>query len=298
MNWPRLFALDTIRALGYEVRRVVPPTDSVRDVDPITIDYLLSQRGHTLLHVPIADARGLHALGLRFRSDTHPFVRACDVVKGNSQIASQRHHIRTCLTAYYALTQPASALDVVDLNATKAPGLFGQPAFNYLLPWWESSLVEIAASREKALRQIAMRNRIDPHGKGHPFFGPLTGARLDLEVERLAKLLTLTKRHGFKSFLPRSPMKVAALRSGHSYRWIVEQGQHRFALAATLGLAELPAMLLSIVRREDAAFWPQVKSGIYTESGALDLFDRLFQGEPSSTCSKWLASIRSSEPSE
>ncbi len=112
-------------------------------------------------------------------------------------------------------------------------------------------------------------------------------SKLALQVSRLHQLLQSVRSRGFEPFARNAPTKVVALRKNGDYRWFIDEGQHRFALGGALGLESMPAMVTSVVRREDARLWPQVVSGTFTEKGALELFDRVFNGIPAPVAQNW-----------
>ncbi len=242
-----------------------------------------------MFDIPIREARAFHSMGLPLESRAHPFSRAFARALLASDASSARNIIERELRCYYDWVQPNLALEVVDLSASEAPGLADQPAFNYLAPWWEKGIQETARGRERALRYVGMRYGFGAAANGgHPFFGPLPEPRLNLQVERLDRLLRSVRRNGFAPFARDFPIKVTALRNNDEYRWFIEEGQHRFALAHALGVETMPAMLVSVVRREEARLWPQVVNGMFSERGAVRLFDRIFDGRPPVFCQRWI----------
>lgn len=287
----RFLALRAIRSLGYEVRRVADPARleiEPAGTDPVTLEYCLSKRGYAVLEIPLEGCRAFHSLGLPLDSDVHPFVTAFEAALRNENAGKGRQAIEKILTQYYASVQPSSALEVVGLTGQDAPGLRNVPPIGYLLPWSENGVTEIISRRERSLMYVGMRYGINPAaGAGHTFFGPVQPAKLELQVTRLHTLLEAVRSQGFKPFARNFPTKVAALRKNGRNRWLVEEGQHRFALGGALKIATIPAIVTSVVRREDAALWPQVVAGVFTEKGALDLFDRIYDGAPAPIARAW-----------
>ena len=233
-------------------------------------------------------------MGLSLDGRIHPFSHAFAKGLAAPDASSARSAIERELRRYYEEVAPKSALEVVDLTASEAPGLAGQPSFHYLAPWWENGVEETARGREKALRYVGLRYGLGHAANGgHPFFGPLEDLRFSLQIERLDRLLGSYLREGFQPFARDFPIKVTALRRDGTYRWFIEEGQHRFALAHALGEVRMRAMVVSVVRREDATLWPQVVSGVFSEAGAVSLFDRIFDGRPPSVCMPWIEHARS-----
>lgn len=68
---------------------------------------------------------------------------------------------------------------------------------------------------------------------------------------------------------------------------LLNGGQHRAASLSALGHETIPVRLTSpssasIIRRDDVDFWPYVRTGLFSRETALEVFDRIFSGIPSS----------------
>ena len=289
----RFLALQAIRSLGYEIRRVADPAKlevEPQGTDPVTLEYCLSKRGYAVLEVPVQDCRGFHSLGFAMGSDDHPFVKAFHAALREKNADGERRAIAETLAHYYASVLPNSASDVVGLSGEQSPGLIDVPPIGDLLPWSEKGVAEITERRKRSLKYVGMRYGISSApAAGHTFFGPVQPAKLELQVARLHTLLDAVRREGFKPFARDFPTKVIALRNDGQNRWLVEEGQHRFALGGALDIPAIPAIVTSVVRREDAGLWPQVVAGVYTAGGALNLFDRIYDGVPAPIAKPWMS---------
>ncbi|WP_310467436.1 hypothetical protein [Sphingomonas sp.] len=256
--------------------------------DPVTVEYCPTKRGYAVFEIPLEDCRAFHTIGLPLAPHVHPFVQAFDVARRDASADRGRRAFTEILERYYASVRPTSACDVVGLGAADAPGLRDVPPIGYLYPWSELGVAEIIARRKRSLKYVGMRYGVSPgDDAGHTFFGPVQAARVELQVTRLHALLEAVRRDGFKPFARDFPTKVVALRKAGRNRWLVEEGQHRFALGGALGTAAIPSIVTSVIRREDAPYWPQVVAGIFTEAGALALFDRLYDGVPAPIARDW-----------
>jgi len=291
MKSMRFLALQAVRRLGYDVRHVARPANlSVEPMgtDPLTIEYCPSKRGYAVLQIPIDLCRGFHSLGLPFHADLHPFVHAYQRTFSVQGADRERREITQDLEDYYDAVRPRSASEVLGLPERDAPGLIGVPPIGYVLPWWEQDVSEMTRGRARALEYVGMRYGFSTTAdSGHTFFGPVGSSKLELQVARLHRLWESVRSRGFQPFGREAPTKVVALRKDGEYRWMIAEGQHRFALGAALGVESIPAMVMSVIRREDVAFWPQVINGTFSEKGALDFFDRLFDGEPAPVTQSW-----------
>lgn len=282
----------TLSRLGYEVRRI-PRAGTVHvqgpEADPITSEYLPNQRGAAVFDIPLVDARAFDSLALPLAAASHPFVAALEIALRAQRSPEVESEIQTLLRTYYQAVRPSSATEALGLSASGAPSLSELPPSNYLLPWSAQSVSEVKEGHRKNARLEGLQHGVLADGDdGLTAFGPARPNKIMLEVRRLCRLAASAKSNGFISFDPHSALQVTALRNGGRYKWVIKHGQHRFALAAALKMERVPAVVAEIVRREDAVLWPAVVSGIFSPQGALDVFDRVFEGKPAPVCDSWL----------
>lgn len=280
----RFAMTSTLARYGLELRRVPKAyaSTAVKTLDPVTCEYIPALRGRAVIEMQLSDARAFHVLGLKYDPVSHPFVRAS--IAG---LSATEGDVERCifknLADYYTGFGPCTAAEVAGLDTLDAPGLAAVHASGWILPWSARSVAQTIVGRETALQQVAFE-----HGQkltmsdGLTAFGPVSERKLALETSRLAKLIASVKVKGFQPYSQKSPLKVTGLRSAKTYRWLVEEGQHRLAVAAALGITDVPTMVVEVVRREDAAFWPQVVNGVFKPEGAVTLFDRIWDGKPPS----------------
>lgn len=292
----RVLIRQALNHFGYDVRRV-PRASKLKiagpEADPVTFEYDPLCRGHVVFEIFVSATRGFQGLALPFDCDIHPFKQAIARALGEDSAEDRRLSVQATLSTYYEHVCPTAAIDTVDLAETDAPGLRGVPAFSHLLPWSAQDVSEITRGRAKSIRLEGIQNGVlSSIEQGVTSFGPVDEAKLTLEVERLCGLIDSVRSRGFLPHQSESPMKVAALRRDGVNRWMIESGQHRFAMAAALGVAAVPAMVLRVIRREDAPYWPQVVNGTFTRKGAEKVFDRMFEGRPATVCNDWIAMSR------
>lgn len=292
----RYLALRSIRSLGYDIRKVADPSGlEIEDAgtDPLTLEYNGAKRGHAIFMIRLDDCRGFHALGLPLDPARHPFVRALKAVLDDWRAESAAETIRGLLADYYSRVTPANALEVLDLDAQQAPGLLGVPALGFLFPWQERGVEALIASRNRSLAYLAMRHgRLSDARDGYTFFGPCGEGLIALEARRLAALARSVRENGFNPFVRNSPIKVIGMRRDGEMKWLIEEGQHRFAMGGALNVPKIPAVMTMIVRREDAVYWPQVVNGTFGVDGAIALFDRLFDGQSARVAGRWIEDSR------
>lgn len=291
----RQLARLALNHLGYDVRRVASPASvhvPEAGADPITFEYMPQRRGHAVFEIPVEDARAFQSLALPLTPQCHPFVLAFRSALWEQGDEAARSSIEGILRAYYERVCPTSAAEVLGVSAEEAPGLGGVGPHSQLLPWTGTSLGEEIQRFQRIARFEGLQNGFVTHVRdGLTSFGPVRPAKLTLEVARLYRLVASVKSRGFIRFDRRSPLEVAAIRSGNQYKWVINSGQHRFAMAAALEIGSVPAIVTEVIRREDAAHWPQVVSGVFSERGALSVFDRMFDGSPAPVCETWIRSL-------
>ncbi len=288
----RSLAKLAINRLGYEVRRA-PSRGKVHFAkdgsDPVTFEYHPRKRGYTIFDVLIEDVRAFDPICLPLAGTLHPFVPASLAALEAADATNTR--VSDILDQYYAVVQPASALDVLDLEPDDAPGLVGAAPTDYVMPWTHVTPEEIRSSRQRVAVFEGLQNgfSVDP-SDGMTTFGPVKPAKLSMEALRISRLARSVKAKGFLGLGGREPLQVCALRRDQECRWLIQHGQHRFAMAAAMGIEKVPAQVTQVIRREDAAYWPNVVNGSYTAAGAAKLFDRLFAGTPARIADAWISS--------
>jgi hypothetical protein len=258
------------------------------DADPITYQYLSDLRLAPSIKIDLCHTRA-GILGFPYGpASVHPLANAFEAARGDMARGGSEDSVRGILSNYYNMVQPRSALEVVDLDQEKAPGLLGIPLYNWVMPWSERSIEDTGAHRRICLEEEGLA-----HGKlvsisdGVTLFGPVSEKKLSLEVTRIANLARSMEKRGFQSSAIQ-PIEVIGLRAGFEYRWFVVQGQHRLAACSAFEIMRVPARVVRVVRREDAQFWPHVLTKTFTLSGALQCFDRLFEGRVCGCASAWV----------
>jgi len=284
-------------SMNLDVRRIGDSPASLRrfaTADPLTFQYLSDLKIAPSVTLHLSQTRAGIMGFPHHPAATHPFASAFQAARNTSGRDGRQAAIRSVLSNYYGMVQPASALKVVDLDPDEAPGLVGIPLQSWVMPWTELSIEETAAHRRICLEEEGLsRGTILTINDGANMFGPVSEKKLNLETARVATLAEQIETNGFQTN-PAHPIEVMGLRKGTEYRWLVLQGHHRLAACAAFGILEVPARLVRIIRREDAEAWPHVVTRTFTLSGALKCFDRLFAGNPPACAAAWLALSRQS----
>ena len=229
--------------------------------------------------------------GLSFNAFTigpgsrHPWYLAAQAC---AESADER--ARLMLEKYYELVRPASVVEWHGLAPEDCPGLAGWPRHAWsIMPWKEGDPGEAIRKAEAAQRDENRKYRLDAGMEvGSKAFGPVGEAKLEVELKRIDELARSISLHGFRYDAQDMDLGGRFLVADGRWRWLPTAGMHRIPVAAALGVREFRMRVVSVVRRDESSLWPQVTSGVFTEQGALQLFDRLFEGRPPQCASAWI----------
>lgn len=186
--------------------------------------------------------------------------------------------------SFFSSYQPktvAEHLDFLhyDLQAIQQD-FFSQPPTYTVSPWMELSPKEVFAQRYKKMKR---EHRSYKDGRyrlsdGFRAFGPSSERLIKYEYSRLTSIYESLSSQGFIEEYGYPTAKLFV--KDNEFMISPNHGWHRTAAMVALGYKEIPYQIRldvgNIVRREDAQNWHNVKSGLYTEEQALELFDRLF----------------------
>jgi len=109
--------------------------------------------------------------------------------------------------------------------------------------------------------------------------GTWTPRKGEIELKRLAELITSIQRNGYqRSLAPDGDILAYALQREDEFRYVIVSGLHRTAVLSALGYEQITLRLRRnmVVKREDVGSWPLVTHGAYSTRSALAYFDHLF----------------------
>lgn len=115
--------------------------------------------------------------------------------------------------------------------------------------------------------------------------------KIEIEYERIRQVLLsiITNGYDYKKY---GCINCMLLIHGDDYRWITLGGNHRVAVLAALEKEYAEIKINYIVRREDAKYWPNVKSGLYNKKTALKLFDNFFEARIPQVFNNWVNYVK------
>jgi hypothetical protein len=216
--------------------------------------------------------------GLNFsRNGWHPFSAVLHEY-AHREVSGYQGSI---LEKYYEKWQPQSAADAW-IGFMHAPKIFKDlpPYFMYLFPWTSKSPEELEHSVRTWYRDDNREHGRSPDNldiAGFKEHGPVSPEVGDFEFNRLTSVLDSLLRQGYRR--ERGDVRVVMVKRGKDLRFLnFGGGLHRTAAMCALGREHVPAtcQLPSVVDRDHAKYWPQVRRGIWSESEAIAYIDHLF----------------------
>lgn len=277
-----------LRRLGY---KLVPASRSYRNLRELSDDPLgalyASGSAPFLIDVPLDRIRALEGLALPCIPGSHnPLVEtAAGYLEGRHD-----EYAGSPLETFYEAWKPENAAEALGLGETHvSPRLATAPPYLAVLPWYPFGLDKLERIRVPILYE---ENRI--HGSelgpehGTVLAGPLSDEKGDLEYRRLTRLVRSIEERGYvEGEAAADHVGGLLLVRDSEWRVLLRDGNHRVAALAALGAATAPIVITEnghCPRRAEASSWPNVRSGLFTEDQALEIFDRMFEGRPPPGC--------------
>lgn len=247
----------------------------------------MSQLRPAIVEIGVERARwksGRMAFGSR-----HPFVQA---VKAGAGSDKPEKIMRPILERYYGLVQPNSCAEIVEPFVRDRESAFPLSTHNPPWPW------NVPRSMEEPERSpVMLDDKIeflpaDEVGVQH--WGPVSPEKLETEIIKLSKLLQSIREHGY---VPRlcsrdGHIRGYVLRKGEEWVFMIQQGQHRFAVLSALDYRRIPVRIDGVLDHADARYFPGVVSGLYTLKEAQEQVTRMIAGTPIPALTPWLSHTR------
>ena len=259
-------------------------------LDPVYAHYLHSNEDF-LMNVPLAKVRTMGFLGFTCTSSGgHPFVDTLMEYEQGRCVSYEG----SALQRHYETVQPRTAAALLGLPPTGlSEKLASLTALQAVAPWWPDrgkiSPEGIEQHQQKRTLEENRENGADLcAADGVSLWGPVSDRKGRLEYNRLITILKSIRINGYKRSDARHGDISGTLFQSYENDYIVNisAGQHRVAALAALGYEEIPVrfsrtFFARTVRREDAANWPFVRNGLFTETQARLVFDRIMTGRTS-----------------
>ena len=215
--------------------------------------------GDLVLSFPLASCVGLSLMAFRVSVESgHPFVSFARLYAQSGKTREARE----VLENYYRNWRPRTQAEVYGLVRCRPPQwateTVTQRRWPLPLPW-------IAATATQ------------PRRRPRQAIGPATRWRIAKKARQLAVLTASIKAEGVRCDHAnlRDHIRGHLLSHGTRSALLLTGGNNRAAAAAALDFQNVPVLITSVVRREDAGGWPNVMTGQFSEEQALEVFDRV-----------------------
>ncbi|MEQ9463125.1 MAG: hypothetical protein RJQ10_05660 [Haliea sp.] len=272
--------------LGVRISRDRPVDCIDSGMHPVAAYYAANGRP-VAFDAPLERLRGLGANAFACHVESnHPYVLA--LLDYRSGLYSE--YSGSVLETFYRCCQPRTASEHLGVDCLPEVSVLKElPPEMAVLPWqketpdeWWRIVRRSVVKDQKRIAEGGVVSEADWH-----FFGPMSPAAGRREWRRLVDLYHAMKTQGYRRS-PRLEGDVTGqllLDDRDSSCWafcVLGGGQHRSAVAGAIGHRSIPVRLAAnrtpIVVRSHVDYWPQVQSGLFTISSALEVFDRIVAG--------------------
>ncbi len=191
---------------------------------------------------------------------------------------------------HYYDKSPVNVAEMYNLEGKIHEDLIQFPASCVVFPWENCGMRDRQKFREKHVKKETKRrgNKLS-FEDGYGFVGPTSKERGELEVSTLVELTKSIQENDYQRGNGHTEDIIASvLIRGTDYKYFLKDGNHRISVLAALGYETVPLRILptsvpAFIYRDEVQFWPNVRSGLYTESQALKIFDIIFEGRATSS---------------
>lgn len=287
MSLIRRAANRVLKSAGYQITKVDPPPLDLRCLTKDPIEGLYRANGRPfLVDIPLNRCRSLGPLAFRcVPGSGHPLIAAIELYLANK---ANSGHIS--LISFYQRWTPRSAAEILGLsNSDASSELRTIPPYGCALPWVNATPPEYARFTQQVHRRENLSWGLDAGvDEGTILFGPMSHRKAQVETMRLMSVTnSLIKMGDLSGKQGHGYISGYLLISGNDWVISIIHGQHRIAALAAIGHTSTTLLLGTgrdpwpqfAVRRNEAAFWPNVKNGIFNVKQALEIFDRIFEGK-------------------
>ncbi len=216
------------------------------------------------------------------KTGNNPFVNTVTDYIENGSIS----YSGSKLEEFYNTCKPKNVADLFNLNRKLHNDLVQLPATFFVFPWENADMEGKKKYYEKSVKaETKLRGKELSLGHGRGCFGPVSKERGELEVKTLVKLTKSIIRKGYlRGNKFDEDISASVLVNDSDYKYLISGGSHRaFVLSAIdyklAPIRVLPRCVPAFIYRNEADWWPNVKSGLYTKNQALKIFDSIFKGD-------------------
>lgn len=244
-------------------------------LNPVAASYYYNTNPY-LAQIALSNCRILQPIAFSCDKDEYnPFLQTIGELESKRNITYRE----SSLYHYYNSWQPESAQEVLGLPNSSQ--LKRYSSLSAVMPWEPISPINKDSQRKSAMQRDAGEHGMQMKKfEGWIGWGPVTEQIGELQMYRLTKVVSSIKKYGYKPGLGEHSHIVGRIIShGGDYRCLISPGNHRACALAYLNYENVEIEINQpIVRRAEVRYWPNVRNSTFTESEALEVFDRVFAG--------------------
>ncbi len=234
-------------------------------------------KGKVFVKLPTHLLRGFLELGAQMQLGRgNPFVETAKVLIDKPDTPAES----TPLAEFYQKFQPRSAAEFLGL--TTDARLQQLSPWEAQLPWDAVPGAYVRQFRENAMLEQATQYKTTvTAADGYTAFGPVSNAKLNLEIRRLEAIIESVQQKGYQPTLSNNHVTGRLLTDGHETVCVLREGNHRASVLAALGISEVIVLVeLPVVNKLYAdKGWPGIKYGFFEQIDALEVFNRILKGK-------------------
>lgn len=268
-----------LKPVGLRITTAEAPREDYIDssCDPLLPSYT-SQYPEYVVQVPLETCRGIHPAFFSFPPNAaNPYTETLR----RFELGILREYKDSPLEQHYSSWQPRNAAEAIGLNSAEChEAIRNASPFDFVFPW-ETIGPSSVRRRQKTEKENLKFGLPLSSTDGFKGFGPVSAEKGSIEFGRFTQVYSSIREHGYK----RSGAKDGDLR-GRILRYrdksvvLITTGGHRLTALSALKYKQAPVRICWCpVYRDDVDIWPNVSANLFTKKQALNVFDRVFNGE-------------------
>lgn len=249
------------------------------DSDSAVLISLLKYKRDVLTDVNLTECRALHPVFYRCGAEAkNPFAETLRLF-GNSEVSVYQN---SPMKTHYERWQPTNVAEAVGLEGADVHGdLQSAHPFDFVFPWDFKRPCDVKRF-DKIERENAKFGSKSINGRnGHQCVGPVEDDKGELEFNRFTKVYKSIREKGYqRSDDIDGDLRGRIMRDGDKKAILITTGAHRAMALSALNFERISVRVYQpTIERCMVSFWPNVRNGLFTEDQALQVFDRVMNGE-------------------
>ena len=260
---------DSLKTLKVRRAKRLPPPAVIDDPREAIARFRCGE--HVAMACPVEDCVIFNGLSFASRG-FHPFAAAADELLASPGQAYEG----SCLQAYYALWQPADALEAL-IGASAGPAaLRSYPPYLMLAPWLDVSIADRLEWIRKTMQWEGKGSGAEAMGPedGHGLQGPVSARKGAAEHARLENVLDSIQLRGYDR--QQGDLAAQVLVRGTELRFRIVHGHHRAGAVRALGANTFVIQPSALIEIDAVEQWRHVRSGAWSRAEAEAYFHHHF----------------------